>query len=214
MDQLPRNVLTSVAALGCAGFVVLERAVARGRTGQLDHTVRDEAQARQTPVAWRAAEAVDPIGQEWLHIPVAGMLALGLWMRQRSPRVLMPALASITSEAASRLFDLITYDTRRVPPKHPHQNKPSFPSGHALEASAVSLTTAYVLARERLVGARPAFALAVAASVASPAGKIYRDRHWMTDAVGGWCIGTAIAAACAAVYEEVKGRECSVGTQC
>ena len=64
-----------------------------------------------------------------------------------------------------------------------------------------TVTAAYVMAREDAVPAGPAFAVATILAIASPASRMYLDRHWTSDVVAGWCLGISIAAGCAAIYE-------------
>ena len=67
--------------------------------------------------------------------------------------------------------------------------------------TAMALTAAYVLSRERMVDAKLALPAAALFSLANPALKLGVRKHWPSDAVGGVAAGVAIAAACCAVYE-------------
>lgn len=199
MPPIPRPLLLAAAAGAVAGFALLTRAVAHRRTTESDQTFRDEVQSTRTTLGDGSATATGPIGKEWLHGPAALGLSGYLWYRGAGAEALAPSLASALSELQSRLFDRLAL--RRVPPGHPHQGKPSFPSGHALESSAVGLAAAYTLSREGMMGPAAAFTAAVILSVASTAGRIYLDRHWLSDAVGGWLMGVATAALCMAAYD-------------
>jgi len=195
--------LLTLSIAGLIGYALIARAVSQRRTGADDHQVRDEIQEARKPAGETAAALVGPIGKEWLHIPASVVLGGYLYSRGAGKRAFVPLIASIGSDAASRLFDRLP-PNRRPPPGHPKQNKPSFPSGHANETTAVSFTGAYVLIGEGHVAAGPAFALALLLSVVSPAGRMYLDRHWASDVVAGWCLGIAIAAGCAAIYETAR----------
>ena len=192
--------LASTAAL--LGFGWTARLVARGRTARADNHARDELQAARVPAADAAAKASGHLGKEYLHFPMAVALALALRQHGMGVRAAVPVLASALSELVNRLVTR-TLHIRVVPPGHPeHRNeKPSFPSGHAMETTAVAGASAYVLAREGIVPAAPAFAAAGLAAAASTVGRLVLDRHWVTDAVGGTLLGIAIAAASGAVYE-------------
>jgi undecaprenyl-diphosphatase len=90
---------------------------------------------------------------------------------------------------------------RRSPPPERHEpSKQSYPSGHALQTSAMALTTGYVLLRE---GLAPRWSLAPLglASLAAGAGRLLLDRHWTSDVLGGYLAGVALGASCAGVYE-------------
>jgi len=110
-----------------------------------------------------------------------------------------------TGKTGSRVADRLP-PYRRPPAGHPKPHKPSFPSGHALETTAVAGTSAYVLAREQLASAPAAFGTAAGLSLASTLGRLYLDRHWASDAVAGTALGLSIAAACAALYEAAAPR--------
>jgi membrane-associated phospholipid phosphatase len=62
------------------------------------------------------------------------------------------------------------------------------------------------MARENLASAPAAFGTAVGLSLASTLGRLYLDRHWASDAVGGIALGLSVAAACAALYEAANSR--------
>jgi membrane-associated phospholipid phosphatase len=70
-----------------------------------------------------------------------------------------------------------------------------------METTAVAFASAYTLSRERIIPAGPAFAAAGLLAAASTFGRLYLDKHWVSDAIGGSLLGTAVAAACGAAYE-------------
>jgi len=192
-------IILSAAAL--LGFAATTRAVARRQTGEADSEAREGLQSLRTEVVDQGARGAGPIGKEWLHAPVSGVLSLLLWTRGAGGvQACVPLLASCTSELLNRLVEARLH-IRAVPPGHPEKGKPSYPSGHAMETTAVALASAYALSRERLISAPAAFAVAVVLSVVSSAGRLFLDRHWLSDAVGGTLLGLSTAAACAAVYE-------------
>jgi membrane-associated phospholipid phosphatase len=195
-DQL--LVATSAVALAC--FAVLARSVARRDTREQDHRFREVVVRNQGPVDRALAKAVGPLGKEWLHAPVALLIALVLWQRGAGRRAALPLIASISAELVNRLCEG-TLHIRKPPPGKRERHKPSFPSGHALETAAVALTSSYVLAREGAVTAARSAAAAVALAAASGGGRVYLDRHWVSDSVGGYLLGVGIAAACGALYE-------------
>ena len=197
--------LLTLSIAGLVGYVMVARAVSRRRTAAGDGELRDGIQETRAPQGEAVAEVVAPIGKEWLHIPASALVSAWLWRQQTGARPFVPLLASVTSELASRAFDRLP-PNRKPPPGHPNQQKPSFPSGHANETTAVAFTTAYVMARQERLAAGPAFAVATALAIASPASRMYLDRHWASDVIAGWCLGGAIAAACAAIYESLPPR--------
>ena len=194
------SALLTLSIAGLIGYAIVARAVMHRRTAVGDQDVRDGIQEARAPEGEAVAEVVQPIGKEWLHIPVSALTSGVLYYRGAGQRAIVPLLASVTSELASRLFDRLP-PNRKPPPGHPNQHKPSFPSGHANETTAVAFATAYVMAREEAVAPGAAFAVATILSIASPASRMYLDRHWTSDVVAGWCLGGSIAAASAAIYE-------------
>ncbi len=204
MRRTPSSALLVVSAAALLGFAYTASLVARRRTERADHQAREELQAARGPAGDVAAEASGPLGKEYLHFPVSIGLGLALRHRGLGWRAAVPVLASVVSELLNRLVTQ-TLHIRVVPPGHPehHKQKPSFPSGHAMETTAVALASAYVMAREEIVPAAPAFAVAVLLAAASTIGRLYLDRHWVTDGVGGSLLGVAVAAAFGAAYEAV-----------
>ena len=192
--------LFSVAAIGVAAYGRVSRATHQRRTVRRDQKFRRALQKARWLPGDVVAHATNPLGKAWLHIPAAVMLSRYVAQRGRGRGALVPVLASVAAEVLSRTLDR-TPPHRKPPPGHPKQHKPSFPSGHALETTAVSATSAYVLARERLAAPRDAFAAAAALSLASTFGRLYLDRHWASDAVAGTVLGISIAATCGALYE-------------
>lgn len=70
----------------------------------------------------------------------------------------------------------------------------SFPSGHTTGATALALTTARVLYREGVISKRRALAIAAGAPLVMGCYRIIADEHWATDVIGGWILGSVIAA--------------------
>jgi membrane-associated phospholipid phosphatase len=194
--------LLAVSAAALLGFRYMAGLVARRQTEDADNDARDQLQASRAPVVDAAATASGPLGKEYLHFPAAVVVGLGLRQHGLGLRAAVPVAASVVSEIMNRVVTK-TIHIRVVPPKHPEyaERKPSFPSGHALEATAVAFTCAYVLAREDLVPAVPAFAAAALVSAASSGGRLLLDRHWVSDAIGGSLLGVAVWTACGAAYE-------------
>jgi membrane protein DedA with SNARE-associated domain/membrane-associated phospholipid phosphatase len=84
-----------------------------------------------------------------------------------------------------------------------HTHGLSFPSAHATGTTAVLMTIAYVLWRERMARG---WGIAAAGLVALVVGlsRLYLDVQWATDVVGGWGVGMFVATLCAALYERMR----------
>jgi len=204
MRRTAPSALLVISAAAVLGFGYTASLVARRRTERADNQARNDLQAARAPAGDAVAEASGPLGKEYLHFPVAIALALALRHQGVGTRAAVPVMASAVSELLNRIVTH-TLHIRVVPPGHPEHDKqkPSFPSGHAMETTAVALASAYVVAREELVPTAPAFVAAGVLATASTVGRLYLDRHWVTDAVGGSLLGVAVAAACGAAYESL-----------
>jgi undecaprenyl-diphosphatase len=202
MERTAPSQLLLISAGALVAFGYTSWLVARRRTAEVDGQAREELQAARAAASDAAAKASGPLGKEYLHVPAAVGLTWFLRRRGLGRRASVPLAASVASELLNRLVTR-TLHIRVVPPGHPahRQQKPSFPSGHAMETTGVALTAAYVLARERILHPGVAFAAAGALAAASALGRLLLDRHWVSDAIGGVLLGGAVAAASGAAYE-------------
>jgi membrane-associated phospholipid phosphatase len=197
------RLLLITSAASVAAFALLARSVARRDTVDGDNHLRDTLVANQGRLDRAIAVAAGPLGKEWFHGPVALGITGWLWQRHAGRRSMLPVLASGSAEVVNRVCER-TLHIRRPPPGQENRHKPSFPSGHAMETTAVALTSGYVLAREGLVTAPAAAVVAVSLAGVSGAGRLYIDRHWVSDAAGGYLLGIGIAGFCAAAYEHMR----------
>jgi undecaprenyl-diphosphatase len=131
-----------------------------------------------------------PLG---MTVIAATITAVMLWRwRTRTPLILM-----LTTVAGSLTLTLVGKAlvgrlrpplTEAVPP---YETSPSFPSGHALNSTAIAGMVAYLvllhlesrLARTLTVAAAAGWALAIGAS------RVFLGHHWLTDVMMGWAIG-------------------------
>ncbi len=199
--------LFAVTAAATVGYIALSRLVRKGKTRASDATAREEVLTHVSARAKRLAEATGHIGTWYTHVPLAaGALAL-LARDRRLVAGATIASASLASTALSRVLDHV--HDRRTPPPGKTRIDPdaqSYPSGHALETTAVALASAWVLAREAIVPVAVAMPVAVLASAISGLGRLVLDRHWSTDSAAGYCAGIALGTACAGSYELARGR--------
>ena len=196
----PALILLSCAVGGTVAFSLLSSQVKNHSTAHFDGDVRRRFPKRRRRRTRKAANLIGPLGKEWVHAPLAAIAALVLWSRGRRAAAAAVMASSVASTGLSHVFEAAI--TQRNPPKGRHKpSEPSFPSGHSLETMAVSLTIAYVLTREDVVDGRVAMPIAIAVPLISGIGRVYLDRHWATDVLGGWLAGTSVAATAAAAYE-------------
>jgi hypothetical protein len=66
------------------------------------------------------------------------------------------------------------------------------------------MTSAYVLARERMARPEVAAAIAIAPPLISAGGKLLEEKHWGSDVLGGVLAAAMVSAACLAAYEAAR----------
>jgi membrane-associated phospholipid phosphatase len=200
--------LIGAGLAAAAGFAVLTRLVSGHRTRRFDAAARKRFPKRRRPSTRRIAEAIGPLGKWYGQMPVAAAAGLLAW-RRRGPAAALP-IAAVSGTAAVMAWVLERAMPPRTPPPGRHSpTEPAFPSGHALQTSAVAWTIAYVFLRERGSPAAASLPFAVLVPLASGLAKTYLDRHWLTDVLGGYLVGAAIAAPAAAAYELARPRRAS-----
>jgi membrane-associated phospholipid phosphatase len=135
----------------------------------------------------------------------AGALAAAAVGRRRGWRPALPVLAAVPAALAAHAA--VKYTVRRPRPRTARltgKHTPSFPSGHAARGAAAAGVVGYLAVRE--AGAPVPVVLPLAISVAALGGsaRVYVERHWASDAVGGWGLGLAAAALAALWYERER----------
>lgn len=198
-SKLASKLLFGTAALAGLGFVALSAAVARGKTSRLDRRAQGKWHTTNGSPLNGAARGSTPLGKWWGQLPAALMTAKGLQKRRRTAGALTVVGSSLGGILLSEILDRVMKH-RQPPPQRGEPSKQSYPSGHALQSSALALTTGYVLWRE---GMTPKWSTAPlgALSAVAGAGRLLLDRHWTSDVIGGYCAGIALGATCAGLYE-------------
>lgn len=192
-------VLFGTSAAAAAGYVLVSEAVRRKKTGRVDRKVRRKALRFVHDGARAAARASGPLGKWYGHLTPALGTAWTFQRRGRSAAALAIAGSSLGAIVLSRVLDRVMAH-REAPPGRGEPGEQSYPSGHALETTAVSIVSGYTLVREGF--APPAIVLPLsAAALASGFGRFALDRHWPSDLLGGYFAGIALGTACAGVYE-------------
>jgi membrane-associated phospholipid phosphatase len=203
-SKLLSRLLFGTAALSTLGFGLISLAVARGKTSRFDKRAKRRVHVLRIgsthPKALRnVALGTTPLGKWWGYVPPALATANRLQRRGRTAAARTVAVTAVSAALLSLLLDKLM--RRRSPPPERHEpSKQSYPSGHALQASAVAVATSYVLLRE---GLAPRWSVAPLglASLAAGAGRLLLDRHWTSDVLGGYFAGVALGTTCAGVYE-------------
>ena len=196
----------TLAALGggaALGFTGLTFAISRHKPSRLDRRVWSYFPEFNRPrAARRGASGIGRLGKTWMHGPAALAAAAYVWPRTPAG-ALMIVLSSAAGSALGHAFErLLT--PRLAPPGRLSLTEPSYPSGHSLRATAVSMVTASILIRERSLAPRAVLPLAIAIPLGVGVSRVYLDKHWATDVVGGWLAGIVLGAGCLAAYDRVR----------
>jgi undecaprenyl-diphosphatase len=197
--------LIGAGAGAAIGFTLLARSVKRHGTRHVDGTVRRALPKRHRRVTRVAMQLIEPLGKWYGQMPIAALATAAVW-RARGPRAGLPIAAASASAASLAWVLERTMRPRKPPPGRHSPTEPAFPSGHSLQTAAVAWTSAYVLVRDGIASPGGAVPLAVALPALSGLVKLWRDRHWFTDVVGGYLLGAALAASAAAGHEIARPR--------
>ena len=216
--------LLGASAAAGAAFGAVAVASARRATQSADLRVHAEitehVDTRDEAPVQKAASNVDAVGKWRVYTPAA--LALAAVALAPVPRVsgvprvprtrrsriagaaviaAIPAVVTALSPALDAWLPQPPVGPRRRPVDHP-----VFPSGHAFRTTAIASTTAYVLSRECLVRGAHAWPVAAAASAAIGVSRLIRQKHLVSDVIGGWLAGLVVAGVASALYEGGRGR--------
>ena len=191
--------LIGAGVVTTAGLLVLSRRVNRRETSRLDGNARKLFPKRRRRSTRTAAELIQPLGKWYGQMPLAAAFAALVW-RARGPRAAIPIAAASAASASLAWLLEQTMKPRKPPPGRHSPSEPAFPSGHAMQTSAAALVIAHVLIRE---GAHSGVVIPVALALplASGLAKLYLDKHWLTDVLGGYLAGAAVGTSAAAAYE-------------
>lgn len=198
---LALGLASSTALLGLGAIVL------GGRTADFDGRVRAQFPRYRRSRTKRHAKSLGPLGKTWLHLPITGGVAAYLLLKKKGADSAVTVMTSaLAASAVSDAFEKFL-PRRHAPWGRFEFTEPSFPSGHALRASTVSLVTAYVLVRENVGNREIHVPVALSVPLSTALHALYFDRHWATDIIGGWLGAAALGSACAAGYEVAQARK-------
>jgi undecaprenyl-diphosphatase len=193
-----------VAIAGTIGFAALAEVVREGYTQQFDTAVLRWLGAHHTPTLTTIMTEVTPLGTGIVVLTVVGVTTAFLWHTEHkhSARMLLAATAgNILLNNVLKLF----FDRARpsVFEWGTHAASSSFPSGHAMSATVVYGTVAYLLARLQKHGWARAITLtlAVIMIVLICLTRLYLGVHYPSDVLGGIIFGLAWSGFCMATLE-------------
>ncbi|MEO6998687.1 MAG: phosphatase PAP2 family protein [Terracoccus sp.] len=192
--------LVVIALLVEGAQEVYEGVVGGSGLTAVDRPVLDAMVSARNPTLDSAMTAFTniggPIGMPLLATAVVVVIAL---RRRRWT----PVVVTVIAAAGSLVMTVVGKDLvgRARPPASlavpPLEVSPSFPSGHALNATVLTTIVVYLLLIEttavwqRVVSVVAGLMFVVAMGLS----RVYLGHHWLTDVVAGWAIGFAWALA-------------------
>jgi undecaprenyl-diphosphatase len=193
----------TLGAIG--GFLAISRVIG-GKTGSgFDRSVVRATGGVRRPIVDSVARAITFFG----GVPGAVGVSLGsLLFTRKRPRLLWQiAIGSLGGVSAELYFKRLFLRKRPTLLSHLEDvASTSFPSGHAMAASSLYLTLAFVASHEPRLRAHRAALLASAfvSAAAIGATRVYLGVHWPTDVLGGLTLGTAWACATEGAFSLVS----------
>ena len=193
-----------LATAGAYGFAKLAEVVKKGYTQPYDEAILTWIHGHQTNGLTTFMREVTPLGTGAVVIVVVGVAALFLWHTEHkhSARLLLASTVGgiLLNNALKLLFrrerpSLFEWGTTAA--------SSSFPSGHAMSATVVYGTVAYLVARlqkhrwSRALTLIGAFVLILLICFT----RLYLGVHYPSDVVGGIVVGLAWAGFCMATLE-------------
>lgn len=191
---------TTLGSIGV--FVALARAIGGPGGTSLDRRVVRAVGRSRGPWLGHLAQAVTFFG----GVPGATLTSSSaLIAARKSPRLALQVVAGALGGSIAELV-LKRFFRRKRPTILEHLEvvrSSSFPSGHAMAASSLYLTLAFVASRSRRLRDHRAALLVGASALASAVGatRVYLGVHWPTDVLGGLALGTAWACGAEAAFD-------------
>jgi undecaprenyl-diphosphatase len=150
------------------------------------------------------AKVVSVLGAPVVMVPLRLLVTAGLLWHRRWLQLGAWLGAIVTSELCIGPLKALL-DRPRPPDPLIDTNSASFPSGHAIAASVTAIGLVVVLhppVRERYRWTAVAAAFAVVMAL----GRTVLSAHWLTDVIGGGCLGVGLAVVWPAGLELIRGR--------
>jgi undecaprenyl-diphosphatase len=197
----------AIAIAGIYAFAELAGNVRAGRTQAFDDAVLTWLGAHRNPALNTAMLEVTALGTGTVVMMVVGVAGLFLWLNKHKHSALLLLIATVGGMVLNNLLkagfnrprpSVVTWVTQAT--------FYSFPSGHAMSATVVYSTVAYLAARlQRRHAARVAvmsIALVIIALIS--VSRLYLGVHYPSDVLAGIIVGLAWAAFCMATLEAIQ----------
>ena len=144
---------------------------------------------RRAGLTFIAEHIFDPLGRfplSWLVVALGGV---ALWRDRRRRAIALLLIGELASWTVNSLIKAAV-DRPRPPEVLIEASRSSFPSGHAAFAAVTAvLLVGLLVPNGRRAG--PAM-LAAALAVAMAWSRTYLLAHWLTDVIGGLCVGAGV----------------------
>ncbi|HEX5075532.1 MAG TPA: phosphatase PAP2 family protein [Gemmatimonadaceae bacterium] len=196
-----------IAVLGTYAFAELAKLVSGGHTQAFDDAVLLWMQHHQTPWLEGLMLEITMLGTWIVVLSIVSIAGLFLWLtRHRYSAVLL----LVATAGGIGLNNILKVGFTRPRP-HVFEwgttaNSWSFPSGHAMSATVVYMTVAYLAARlqKRHVARLATLAIAAALVALICFSRLYLGVHYPSDVIAGVIIGLSWAAFCMATLEAIQ----------
>ena len=190
-------------ALGLFVFVALVIPALADIVQEIDDWAYEVAIELEASVAVALAKALDFVGSTWVTAPVIVLVGVYLIFRKRWEALTFWFLAMLGSQLLIGPMKNL-YERARPPLPLVETSGYSFPSGHAVAGAAIAVSLVIVLVpagpkRRNLEMLAAAFAVLMALS------RVYLRAHWLSDALGGAALGTAVAIGAALLVHRIDG---------
>lgn len=188
--------LVLVLALTVAAGGVYDAVEEGDGLARVDRPVLDAALRARSPELDRALTGFTRLGGPLGMTVIATAVTVAMLWRWRSRTPLMLMLITVTGSLAATSVGKTAVGRLRPPQGDavpPYEVSPSFPSGHALNSTAIAGIVAYLLLLhlERRLTRTLAVLLAATWAVAIGLSRVFLGHHWLTDVIVGWVIGLA-----------------------
>lgn len=188
-------------------MVVLAAATTTSPAQQADDAIERFAEMHRALVAPIARIGTLP-GERYVH-PLLGALSAASILALRPghgvARATVPlAAASLGAIVVHHAVKFVYRRPRPAAALRRGKTEAAYPSGHTADATAVVLTSAYVLVREGLLPPHIALPAAIALAFVTGISRVALGWHWGTDVLGGWLAGIAVASQCGLLYEHMR----------
>lgn len=197
----------AIAIAGTWAFAALAGHVTSGSTQNFDDAVLRWIGARRDPTYDSIMLEITSLGTASVVTMVVGVAALFLWLNQHKHSAI---LLFVSTFGGVILNNLLKAGFGRPRPDVIPWGAPatfySFPSGHAMSATVVYSTVAYLAARLQRTHAARMSIMAVAAIVILLicVSRLYLGVHYPSDVMAGVVIGLAWAGFCMATLEAIQ----------